>query len=230
MIDAEYSPNTVAGYAYGLRHRLKFLAAKGLSINDFRTPTAFEFLGYLRRIPSGRPEQRLGLAGATDHGRLLAPSSVQRKLAATSSFLRVGDRDRVPPTGVGMVGDQNCHHFGATSAGNTDRAGLPPHTDSRSAGRCARRAPSTATETLVSPRECPGHRFIIRSVCVPRPETADDQRIHVCSRTRTVPRSSAAAPPLTTHKRTEHHRALSRHHCAPSSHTGVADRRRVDPR
>ncbi|SKQ83306.1 tyrosine-type recombinase/integrase [Mycobacteroides abscessus] len=86
LIDAEYSPNTVAGYAYDLRHLLTFLAAKGLSINDFRPPTAFELLGYLRRTPSRRPAQRLGLAVATDRGRLLAPSSVQRILAATSSF------------------------------------------------------------------------------------------------------------------------------------------------
>ncbi|CAM3962156.1 hypothetical protein TSST111916_16000 [Tsukamurella strandjordii] len=86
LIDAAYSPNTVAGYAYDLRHLLTFLAANGLSINDFRPLTAFELLGYLRRIPSRRPAQRLGLAVATDRGRLLAPSSVQRILAATSSF------------------------------------------------------------------------------------------------------------------------------------------------
>jgi integrase/recombinase XerD len=47
-------------------------------------PTALAFLGYLRRVPSKRPAQRLGLTVAT--GRLLSAATVARILAATSSF------------------------------------------------------------------------------------------------------------------------------------------------
>ena len=42
--------------------------------------------GVLRRVPSRRPAQRLGLTAATEGGRLLSAATVQRVLAATSSF------------------------------------------------------------------------------------------------------------------------------------------------
>ena len=43
-------------------------------------------LAYLRQMPSRRPAQRLGLTVATEDGRLLSAATVQRVLAATSSF------------------------------------------------------------------------------------------------------------------------------------------------
>jgi integrase len=81
-----YSPNTVCAYAYDLRHLARFLDQRSLGWNEFRPSTALEFLGYLRRVPSQRPAQRLGLTVATEQGRLLSPATVQRVLAATSSF------------------------------------------------------------------------------------------------------------------------------------------------
>jgi integrase len=86
LTDACYSPNTVCAYAYDLCHLSRFLTEGGLAYEDFRPPTALEFLGYLRRVPSRRPAQRLGLTVATEQGRLLSPATVQRVLAATSSF------------------------------------------------------------------------------------------------------------------------------------------------
>ena len=86
LFDAGYSPNTVCAYGYDLRHLAQFLAERSLGWNDFRPVTALEFLGYLRRVPSRRPAQRLGLTVATEQGRLLSPATVQRVLAATSSF------------------------------------------------------------------------------------------------------------------------------------------------
>lgn len=86
LVDANYSPNTVCAYAYDLRHLAAFLDERSLGWNDFRPPTALEFLGYLRRVPSRRPAQRLGLTVATAQGRLLSAATVQRVLAATSSF------------------------------------------------------------------------------------------------------------------------------------------------
>src|SRR5664280_1497363 len=58
----------------------------GVSWQAFGPSTALIFLGHLRRRPTRRPAQRLGLAVATGEGRLLAPATVQRVLAATSSF------------------------------------------------------------------------------------------------------------------------------------------------
>ncbi|HEX6405223.1 MAG TPA: tyrosine-type recombinase/integrase [Pseudonocardiaceae bacterium] len=63
-----------------------FLNRRGLSWGEFTPSMALEFLAYLRRIPSRRPAQRLGLAVATEQGRLLSAATVQRVLAATSSF------------------------------------------------------------------------------------------------------------------------------------------------
>jgi len=63
-----------------------FLDERSLDWNDFRPSTALEFLAYLRRVPSRRAAQRLGLTVATGHGRLLSAATVQRVLAATSSF------------------------------------------------------------------------------------------------------------------------------------------------
>jgi len=86
LVDAGYSPNTVCAYGYDLRHLALFMAERSLGWNDFRPATSLEFLGYLRRVPSRRPAQRLGLTVATEQGRLLSPATVQRVLAATSSF------------------------------------------------------------------------------------------------------------------------------------------------
>jgi integrase/recombinase XerD len=86
LMDAGYSPNTACAYGYDLRHLIMFLDSQGMSCNDFRPSTALEFLAYLRRVPSQRPAQRLGLTVATGAGRLLSAATVQRVLAATSSF------------------------------------------------------------------------------------------------------------------------------------------------
>ena len=86
LTDSNYSPNTVCAYAYDLRHLAVFLDERALGWNDFKPSTALEFLGYLRRVPSHRPAQRLGLTVATEQGRLLSAATVQRVLAATSSF------------------------------------------------------------------------------------------------------------------------------------------------
>jgi site-specific recombinase XerC len=79
LSDSGYSPNTLCAYAYDLRHLVAFLG-------EHRPSTALEFLAYLRRIPSRRPAQRLGLGVATGDGRLLSVATVARILAATSSF------------------------------------------------------------------------------------------------------------------------------------------------
>ncbi len=86
LMDAGYSPHTVCAYGYDLRYLLVFLAGEALDWREFQPATALRFLGFLRRLPSRRPAQRLGMAVATAQGRLLAPATVQRVLAATSSF------------------------------------------------------------------------------------------------------------------------------------------------
>ena len=76
----------MCAYGYDLRLLARFQSEGWLGWNDFRPATALEFLGYLRRVPSRRPAQRLGMTVATEQGRLLSPATVQRVLAATSSF------------------------------------------------------------------------------------------------------------------------------------------------
>ena len=86
LSDSGYSPNTLCAYAYDLRHLVVFLTAGRWTWSGIPPAMALEFLGYLRRLPSRRPAQRLGLTVATEQGRLLSAATVQRMLAATSSF------------------------------------------------------------------------------------------------------------------------------------------------
>lgn len=86
LLDAGYSPNTAVAYAYDLKHFYEFLAERQVDWQQFRPAVALELLGWLRRRPSRRPAQRLGLTVATAGGRLLAPATVSRVLAAVSSF------------------------------------------------------------------------------------------------------------------------------------------------
>ncbi len=86
LADSGFSPNTVCAYGYDLRRLAEFLSRDDLGWDDFTPAKALEFLGYLRRLPSRRSAQRLGLTIATGQGRLLSGATVQRILAATSSF------------------------------------------------------------------------------------------------------------------------------------------------
>lgn len=88
--DRGFSPNTLRAYGYDLKCLFTFLAQEGMDYRDFRPPDALRLLGFLRRRPSRRAAQRLGLTvvvGGEDlPGRLLSPATVNRILAAVSSF------------------------------------------------------------------------------------------------------------------------------------------------
>ncbi|MDJ0363466.1 tyrosine-type recombinase/integrase [Rhodococcus sp. H29-C3] len=86
LADSGYSPNTLCAYAYDLRRLFYFCEEQHEAWTGFRASTAFEFLGYLRRIPSRGPAQRLGLVTTGTEGRCLSAATVARILAATSSF------------------------------------------------------------------------------------------------------------------------------------------------
>ena len=84
------SPNTVRAYAYDLLHFWRFLAARGWGWQEFTATRALDLLEYLRAVASTGPAQRLGLSVAASvsgrTGRRLSPASVNRALAAVSSF------------------------------------------------------------------------------------------------------------------------------------------------
>lgn len=83
------SPNTLRAYGYDLKKFFAFLAVEGGSWQQFGPADALRFLGYLRRQPSGRPAQRLGLSVVPGGERavpLLSAATVNRVLAAVSSF------------------------------------------------------------------------------------------------------------------------------------------------
>jgi integrase len=86
----DFSPNTLAAYAYDLLHFFSFLKQHDLTYLDFTPIHALELLAYLRAIPSRKPAHRLSLilctadsAGSATH---LAAPSINRILAAISSF------------------------------------------------------------------------------------------------------------------------------------------------
>ncbi|MEU7642525.1 tyrosine-type recombinase/integrase [Streptomyces sp. NPDC039016] len=90
LVDRGFSPHTICAYAYDLRRLFTFLASEGMDWREFRGPDALRLLAFLRRVPSRRPAQRLGLTvvvgGSGTPGSLLAPATVNRILAAISSF------------------------------------------------------------------------------------------------------------------------------------------------
>ncbi|GGT21382.1 hypothetical protein GCM10010222_74220 [Streptomyces tanashiensis] len=90
LVDRGFSPQTICAYAYDLRGLFAFLAGEGTDWREFRGPDALRLLAFLRRAPSRRPAQRLGLTvvvgGPEAPGSLLAPATVNRILAAVASF------------------------------------------------------------------------------------------------------------------------------------------------
>src|SRR5512135_137630 len=84
------SPNTLIAYAYDLRHLWWFFARQELTWTEFSPPDSIALLEYLRSVPSRRPRQRMALTVATvdagGPGTKLAPATVNRVLAAVSSF------------------------------------------------------------------------------------------------------------------------------------------------
>src|SRR5438132_5501780 len=86
----DYSPNTVIAYAHDLQHLWRFLASAGLTWERLKPPHALDLLAYLRALPSIHLVQRLGLTLTTTHhgspARYLAPTTINRILAAVSSF------------------------------------------------------------------------------------------------------------------------------------------------
>ena len=86
VIDTGGSPNTAVGYAYDLRYLFEFLSVRDLDWREFQPPVAIELLSWLRQRPCRRRVQQLSLSSAGPQGRLLAPATVARALAAVSSF------------------------------------------------------------------------------------------------------------------------------------------------
>lgn len=86
ILDSGGSPNTASAYGFDLKNLFEFLEDVDIVWQDFRPAVALKFLGWLRRRPSRRPAQRLGLAVTGPEGRRLAPATVARVLAAVSSF------------------------------------------------------------------------------------------------------------------------------------------------
>jgi integrase/recombinase XerD len=86
ILDSGGSPNTAAAYGFDLKNLFEFLDETGTDWQDFRPAIALNFLGWLRKRPSRRPAQRLGLALTGSEGRVLAAATVARVLAAVSSF------------------------------------------------------------------------------------------------------------------------------------------------
>lgn len=86
ILDSGGSPNTASAYGFDLKNLFEFLDETGTNFQDFRPAIALNFLGWLRKRPSRRPAQRLGLAVTGAEGRLLAAATAARVLAAVSSF------------------------------------------------------------------------------------------------------------------------------------------------
>jgi hypothetical protein len=59
--DRASSPNTLCAYGYDLKRLFTFLNREELDWREFGPADALRFLGYLRKLPSKRAAQRLGM-------------------------------------------------------------------------------------------------------------------------------------------------------------------------
>ncbi len=86
----DYSPHTIAAYAYDLLHFSRFLAQGGLTYADFSPAHALALVAYLRAQPVRRQAQRTALVSCTtEQGQpttCLSAPTVNRMLAAISSL------------------------------------------------------------------------------------------------------------------------------------------------
>lgn len=88
----EYSPNTLAAYAYDLIRLFDFLEKQNLGFLDFSPSHTLAFLAYLRAYPSAsrKSTKRLSLTlCTTDNGQSatrLSPTTINRIFATVSSF------------------------------------------------------------------------------------------------------------------------------------------------
>jgi integrase/recombinase XerD len=125
------SPNTALAYGYDLRYLFEFLDDRGLDWKEFSPAVALELLGWLRRRPSRRAAQRLGLGVAGPQGRLLAPATVARVLSTVSSFYEwaivaevfEGENPmrRRPDPALALVSDRHRPFAGGASRQQTTR-------------------------------------------------------------------------------------------------------------
>jgi integrase len=105
VADRNMSPNAQRAYAYDLRHLVRFLAVHGRDWRDVRARDAPELLHYLRHVRASAPRRRSNLrvvdTADGEVGRLLAPATVHRVLAAVASFyewaIAVGEYDADSP-------------------------------------------------------------------------------------------------------------------------------------
>lgn len=125
VLDSGGSPNTASAYGFDLKNLFEFLDGTGTDWQDFRSAVALNFLGWLRKSPSRRPAQRLGLAMTGPQGRLLAAATVARVLAAVSSFFEwaivaelfeaENPMRRQPDMSLALVGERHRPFTGGAS-------------------------------------------------------------------------------------------------------------------
>jgi integrase/recombinase XerD len=89
------SPHTLCAYGYDLQQLFTFLASEQLAWQAFEPADALRFLTFLRRRPSQRPAQRLGLM-LIDGGKSSGPAAIsvdgESDPCRSGELLRVGDR------------------------------------------------------------------------------------------------------------------------------------------
>lgn len=113
LASIERSPNTVKAYAHDLKDWLTYLAGCGLGWQAVRLEEVAGFVAWLRLPPAAR-EGRVAVLPSVEH--YCAASSVNRKLAAVTSFYEFHARHGVDVAGLLVGMRPGGHRRGAATS------------------------------------------------------------------------------------------------------------------
>jgi integrase/recombinase XerD len=113
LVSIERSPNTVKAYAHDLKDWLTYLAGCGLGWQAVTLEQVAGFVAWLRLPPAAR-DGRLAVLPSVEHH--CAASSVNRKLAAVTSFYEFHARHGVDVAGLLVSMQPGGHRRGADTS------------------------------------------------------------------------------------------------------------------